>query len=254
MTSWNIALALVLSLFSISALAEPTNITVRVLGKDSKFIGTSMGGMRITIRDADTGTLLAEGLTSGDTGDTKHLMQQDRKRGTPLWTKGAGEYTATIDLQEPRLLEVTAYGPLAQRQSSAKVSSSQWVIPGKHITEGDAWLLELPGFVVDVLAPAAHVKLKGAPQSVNIQAYVAMMCGCPVTPNGIWNADKYEVKALLKRNGEKVGEMPFKYAGAPSMFSATWAVDQLGTYEAMVYAYDPATGNTGLDSVTFVVE
>ena len=37
------------------ASAEPTEIIVRVLAKDSKFVGTSMGGMRIILRDAHTG-------------------------------------------------------------------------------------------------------------------------------------------------------------------------------------------------------
>jgi hypothetical protein len=42
-------------------LAEPTVITIRVISKDAKFIGTSMGGMRITLRDAHTGAVLATG-------------------------------------------------------------------------------------------------------------------------------------------------------------------------------------------------
>jgi len=36
------------------ASAEQTEIIVRVLAKDSKFVGTSMGGMRIILRDAHT--------------------------------------------------------------------------------------------------------------------------------------------------------------------------------------------------------
>jgi hypothetical protein len=48
--------------------ARPTEIVVRVISKDSKFIGTSMGGMRITLRDAHTGELLATGIIVGGTG------------------------------------------------------------------------------------------------------------------------------------------------------------------------------------------
>lgn len=44
-----------------TAAAEPTEIVVRVIGKDSMFIGTNMGGMRIALRDAHTGELLANG-------------------------------------------------------------------------------------------------------------------------------------------------------------------------------------------------
>ena len=52
---------------------------------------------------------------------------------------------------------------------------TQWVVPGKHITGGDAWMLELPGFVVDVIAPPAPATLKGVPQDVIITANVVMM-------------------------------------------------------------------------------
>jgi hypothetical protein len=38
---------------SLSAHAVPTEITVRVLAKDAKFIGSSMGGVRVTITDAE---------------------------------------------------------------------------------------------------------------------------------------------------------------------------------------------------------
>jgi len=36
---------------------------VRVLGKDSKFVGSSMGGARVILRDAETGEMLAQGVT-----------------------------------------------------------------------------------------------------------------------------------------------------------------------------------------------
>lgn len=241
------------AIFATPAQAEPTQVTVRVIAKDAKFIGSSMGGMRIVIRDADSGAILADGVTSGSTGDTKKLMTDDRKRGVAISTDDAARYTATLDLNEPRLLEVSAFGPLAQRQSAARVSVTQWVVPGKHITAGDGLLLELPGFVVDVLDPPAHVKLKGAPQAVNIVANVMMMCGCPTSAGGMWDSNKYEVRALLKKDGKSAGELPLTYAGKESQFSATWNVTEPGTYQATVYAYDPANGNTGVDNVTFVV-
>ena len=63
------ALAALSSFLTLSAAqAEPTEIVVRVLGNDSKFVGTSMGGMRVTLRDAQTGEILATGLTQGATG------------------------------------------------------------------------------------------------------------------------------------------------------------------------------------------
>ncbi len=155
--------------------AEPTRITVRVLSKGAKFVGTSMGGARVTIHDATTGELLAEGTTSGRTGDTSRIMVEERKPGMELSSEGSASFEATLDLARPRLLRVTAYGPLAQLQAANTVSSTQWVIPGKHITGGDGWLLELPGFAVDVLGPPAHSRLSGLPQSVVLRANLTMM-------------------------------------------------------------------------------
>ena len=248
-------LAVAAGAFGVSApcSAEPTDITVRVISRDAKFIGSSMGGVRITIRDADTGEILAQGVTEGGTGNTDRIMKRDRKRGDTLSTKDAAKYAVRLDLQEPRRIRVTAFGPLAQRQSASRVSAVQWVVPGKHLTGGDGWLLEMPGFVVDVLAPPTHVKLKGIPRTVQLKANVTMMCGCPIEPRGLWDANRYEVKALIKRNGQAAGTVPLAYAGATSQFAGTLKVDKPGTYEAVVYAYDGSNGNTGLDKVTFIV-
>jgi hypothetical protein len=238
---------------SLPSSAEPTDITVRVISRGAKFIGSSMGGVRITIRDADTGELLAQGMTKGGTGNTGRIMKLAHKRGGVLSTKDAAKYSATLDLNAPRRIEVTAFGPLAQRQSANRVSAVQWVVPGKHLTGGDGWLLEMPGFVVDVLAPPTHVRLTGVPRTIQLKANVTMMCGCPITPGGLWDANRYEVKALIKRNGQAVGTVPLAYAGAASQFAGPLTVDKPGTYEAVVYAYDASNGNTGLDRVTFVV-
>lgn len=235
------------------AAAEPTDVTVRVISRGAKFIGSSMGGVWVTLRDADTGQLLAQGTTRGGTGDTDRIMAPDPERNAQLSTAGAAKFSTTLDLDEPRRIEVAAFGPLAQRQAANRVSAVQWVVPGKDLTGGDGWLLEMPGFVVDVLAPPTHVELAGVPKSVPLAANVTMMCGCPVTPGGLWDADRYEVRARLTRNGAPAGETVLGYAGTASQFAATLEIDAPGVYEAMVYAHDPKTGNTGLDRVTFIV-
>lgn len=245
---------LVLMLVADSSLAMPTHLTVRVKSKDAKFVGTGVGGVLITVKDALTGEVLATGRTAGDTGDTDRIMKTPITRGASLADTKTAHFTTTLELTEPRLIEVTAYGPLANLQAANRVSATQWMVPGKHISTGDAWLMELPGFVVDVLAPPAHLKLKGTPQSVQLAANVMMMCGCPITPGGVWDANTYEVKALLKKDGVMIGDLVLKYAGTASQFAGSWTVQEVGTYEAVVYAYDPANGNTGVDGVTFVVE
>ncbi|MFN2202491.1 MAG: hypothetical protein ACK2UO_14915, partial [Caldilineaceae bacterium] len=171
------------------ASAEPTEITVRVLGKDSKFVGSSMGGARVILRDSHTGEILAQGITEGSTGDTKRIMGPQENSRAIRSSDGAAKFVANIDIDEPRLIEAEAYGPLAQPQAAHKVTSTQWVVPGKHVSGGDGWVLELPGYVVDVLDPPAHVKLPPETSKVDLRANVALMCGCPITPDGLWDAN-----------------------------------------------------------------
>lgn len=251
----------VLALFALSlavsgtvAQAEPTEITVRVISKDAKFIGSSMGGMRVTLRDAQTGEILASGVTHGGTGDTKRTMHEAGGRRAGLADDSAAKFVARLDLDEPRLIEAEAYGPLAQPQAAHRVAASQWVVPGRSLSGGDGWVLELPGFVVDVLAPPAHAKLPAGTARVDLHANVMMMCGCPIEPNGLWDAGKYEVTAVVRRDGAALGRFPLAYAGATSQFAASLPIDRPGLYDVLVYAHDPANGNTGLDRTTFMVD
>ena len=112
------------------SLADTTSLEVRVLSKGAKFIGSSMGGAQITIRDSDTGELLAEGRTRGGTGDTAKIMQNSAPHHSPVATEDAAVFAAELDLDRATRIEVTAYGPLAQRQAAQRVSLTQWVIPG----------------------------------------------------------------------------------------------------------------------------
>jgi hypothetical protein len=236
------------------AFAEPTRIDVRVLSKAGKFVGTSMGGAEIEIRDAESGDVLARGRTAGSTGDTAKIMKAPARHHDPVSTADAAVFRAEIDLDEPRRVEVVARGPLAQPQAIQIARATQWVVPGKHLTGGDGFRLELPGFVVDVLDPPAHRKLAGTPQTVELRANVVLMCGCPIEPGGLWDANGYEVRALVRRNGEPIPGAALAYAGATSQFAGTLELAEPGAYEITVYAYDPATGNTGLDRTSVVVE
>jgi hypothetical protein len=128
------------------------------------------------------------------------------------------------------------------------------VVPGRHVVGGDGWRLELPGFVVDVLEPPAHVRLPATTEKLALRANVVLMCGCPIEPKGLWDADRYEVRARVKRNGQDAGEVLLRFAGKTSQFEADLPVAGAGSYEVVVYAHDPANGNTGLDRTTFIVD
>jgi hypothetical protein len=81
-----------------------------------------------------------------------------------------------------------------------------------------------------------------------------MMCGCPVEPGGLWDASRFEVRAVVSRDGAKLREFAMRCSGQTSQFAGELADLEPGAYEVVVYAHDPADGNTGLDRTTFVVE
>jgi hypothetical protein len=234
--------------------AVPTTITVRVISKGAKFVGSSMGGAQITIRNNLTKELLASGTTQGATGNTEKIMKTDAKRNSTFSDATSAKFTATIDITEPTWIEVTAFGPQAQLQSANRVSSTQWIIPGRHIDGGDAWLLELPGFVVDILSPPTHLKLADVLEPVLVKANITMMCGCPIVPGGLWDGSGYEIKAIVTKDGKPLETVPLSYADTPSQYEALISVGGPGLYKVTVYAYDASNGNTGIDSVTYIIK
>ncbi|MFO8028034.1 MAG: hypothetical protein R6U56_10250 [Opitutales bacterium] len=234
--------------------ARPTPVSVSVLSNDGKFVGSSLGGMQVTIRDTLSNEILATGKTRGSTGDTELIMKETRERDKVLRTEGSARFDASLDLDRPTRVRIEASGPLAQLQSSATVSETRILIPGKDYSQGNGILIHLPGMVVDVLSPPAHLKT-AAGTSLEIVANVTKMCGCPVGETTPWPVERYEVEALLyEAGGELIRTIPLKYAGEHSRFVAKVTAEELGAYEVIVTAFDPKTKDSGADSTTFILE
>ena len=197
---------------------------------------------------------MAKGVTAGTTGDTNRIMRKEQRRHSPVSTPDAAVFRTELDVDGPTRIEIVAEGPLAYPRSMSRVSVTQWLVPGKHVTGGDGVVLELPGFVVAVLEPLPDQKLVGVPQKVRLTVHVAMMCGCPIEPGGIWDAEKLEVVAMLTRDGAPAERVPLRYAGSTSRFEASVELDAAAEWDVTVYAYDPANGNTGVDRTKIVVE
>lgn len=89
MTRWSLPVSLLLvGLFVAPVSAQeavPTRVVVRALSNDAKIIQDPVGGARITIRDAETGEVLAQGLQTGDSGSTDKIMRQPRERGATIY-------------------------------------------------------------------------------------------------------------------------------------------------------------------------
>ncbi len=233
--------------------AEVTNITVRVVARNAQYVGDLVDGAFVTITDAASGEMMAQGVTSGAAGNPKRTMGTPRKRGESMAAEGDAKFTATLDIDEPRFLQVTAYGPVSNRFSANKASATQWIVPGKHLTGGDGWVLELPGLLVSPNLAASTIPLSKAVSGIVIDAEVMLMCGCPIKPGFFWDPEDYEVVAIVRRGDVEVGRFPLSYAGTVSEFETQITADLPGVYDISVYAYDSASGNTGVGQVELTV-
>ena len=74
-----------------------------------------------------------------------------------------------------------------------------------------------------------------------------------MTPGGLWDSSQYEIKALVKYNGKIIKDIKLSYSGSPSVFQGEADVSQGGSYEVIVYAFDPLSGNTGVDKAVVQV-
>lgn len=237
-----------------TALATPlraqdssTRILVRVTAHDAKIIGSNVGGARVTVRNAETGEVLAQGEQQGSTGDTRRIMIEPRERGGMVYdTEGAAGFLAELNIDRPTMVEITAEGPLGIPHAVQRASTTMLAVPG-HDVLGDGVILELLGFTVVLESPADGEALV-AGEEFEIRATVTMLCGCPTSPGGLWDADDIDVVARLVRDGSLVAEVPLAFAGATSTFSATTSVAEAGSIEILVVASDPGKGNFGLAS------
>ncbi len=214
-------LAAVIGLTASSAMAQDavtTRVMVRVTARDAKIIGSGVGGAKVTIVNAATGAVLAEGVQKGGTGRTDLIMSTPRERGMTLYdTEGAAGFLAELQLSAPTVVNVSAVGPLEYPQAMRSASKQILLVPGQDMV-GEGVTLELHGFIVEILTPEP---LDPVGEELEVKARVRMMCGCTITPEGMWDADVKSFLARLKANGRVIATAELEYAGDPSVFEGT---------------------------------
>ncbi|HUP47614.1 MAG TPA: hypothetical protein VNA04_02375 [Thermoanaerobaculia bacterium] len=218
----------------------PTEVTVRVIARDAKAIYEAVGGAWVTITDLRTGEVLAAGAHNGkSSGSTQKIMIEPRKRGEIVFdTPGAASFTATIPLREPAVVEIAAEGPVGHPQARRSASKTLLLLPGEHLT-GDGVVLEIHGLIVTVDPP------KGDGATVAVEAGVMMACGCPIEPDGLWNANEFKVTArLLDAGGEALISGPLQWEGG--RWRATFPRPQAAPAAVEVVAGHTPTANFGL--------
>jgi hypothetical protein len=222
-----------------------TKVMIRAVARDAKVIGTHVGGARITVKDAATGEILAQGMQQGGTGDTDLIMKKPRTRGMALYnTPDTSGYLAVLHIDKPTVVEISAEAPLGNAQATQRSSKTMLLVPGEDVM-GDGVLLEIHGFIVTALAPLADAKVKaGSP--FELRATVTMACGCPTEPDGLWDANRIHVVARLVRDGKVQSEIPMTYAGVQNTFHVDVPVTASGPMELQVLAMDPVSANFGM--------
>lgn len=220
-----------------------TRIVTHVVTHDAKLIGTAVGGVRVTIREVATGRVLAEGRHEGSTGDTKRIMQEPRARGEALFTAPDGaRFETSILLRAPTMIEIEAEGPLGYPDQMVRTTKRLTVVPGRDVL-GDGIVLELHGYVIDLLAPDTTATLAPAP-SLAVRARVRMLCSCPTQTGGMWEVR--EVLVRLLRDGAVVGEAPLAYAGEASIYAGQLPLPAAGSYVLEVVAATPERASFGV--------
>lgn len=234
----------------------PTTLTVRAKAKDAKFIGSSIGGAFIKVTDALTGEVLAKGYTKGSTGNTTTIMSQAHNRYDQLADINTASFQTQIPLSEPTLITIEATAPARHRGAAIKASTQIWLIPGRNIL-GDGIIIEIPGFVVDILKPNTHQFISKDSLDMGlltIKASMVMMCGCTISDGGTWNAREMEVTAIIKMDGAPFRSLPMANGNIPNIFEGSFLVEEAGQYQITVYGFDPRTYNAGVDVVNIIIK
>jgi len=222
---------------------EPTLLHVRVGAHDAKIIGSGVGGARVTVLDAETGLVLADGVQEGGTGDTGAIMGARERGATVYDTPGAAAFEANLGLTEPTVVTVEAAGPLGTPHATRTARTTLLVVPGRDLV-GEGVVLTLYGFTVELEQPTGEVAV--APGSILVRADVSMLCGCPIEPGGLWDADRVDVVAQLVRGSVVVAEGPLHYGGRPNLFEGSVRAEEPGSYRLRVAAVDEGRANTGM--------
>ena len=250
--SWLLALAASFTLWAVPARAQAdgTEVVVRVISQDAKWVGDLTGGAEVRLVDVATGKLLAEGKVTGSTGDTPAIMAAQGR--APLRaTEGSAAFRTTLAITQPTLVRVEVKGPLGVPETMQRATSERWLIPGTSMAGTDGWVVELPGLAIR-LVDAPPVLKRGTAQAM--KAHVQLMCGCPITPGGMWAAEDYVVTATVRWAAGPEEKVPMPFAEAPGRFALNWTPMAKGPAELTISAINRRTGNAGVLRQALVVE
>jgi hypothetical protein len=233
-----------------------TTVLVRVVAHGAMVLGRDVGGARVTITDIGTGRILATGLQQGDSGDQNQIMRTPHVIGEPIYSsRPSAAFTATLDIQQPTVVEVSAEGPLAYPAALQKASKTLLLIPGQNLTH-DGIVLHLYGYLVEINQPKPREALT-ARDDVRLRASVRTLSGSVVRPHGDWDSRKLRIYGEVLIGDRIVERLQMFYDEASRTFEAPFFVplpsDAPDGITLRVVAADPAGGNFGVGQATFAI-
>ena len=228
-----------------------TDFTVTVLAKDGKFIGDTMGGVRVIVRDKLTGDIMVDGHTYGTTGDTETIMADSIPRNATLSNGDSASFQFSLAILEPTKVTITAIAPLSQMQNAVTVSEDVTLIPGKDYTSGDGIRIEMPGIAVKVQSPLPNETMTFDPDiPLTIAANVMKLCGCKIAKDSPWEPENYDVEAYIYKGTQFITALPLQYAGSAGQYMTRVKIPLAGNYKVTVTAFDKNTKEGGMDTTT----
>jgi hypothetical protein len=232
----------------------PTSLVVRVVGSQGMPLSDSVGGAAITIRDVETGAVLASGKQTGPSGDLRAIMQTPRLPTEQVYSsKDSAAFTVDLVLSKPTLVEVIGEGPLNFPAAKRRASKTVLLYPGKSMT-GDGVVLQLYGLIVQIEAPKPDRPL-GIGDAVAVRATVRMMCDCIVEPYGNWDSRKMSLYGEVRIDGTAIGRVDLYHQGPKGVFQGDYTIPKWlkgkGRLTLRVVASDAEGINVGYDEIAY---
>ncbi len=234
----------------------PTTVLVRVVAHGSLVLGREVGGARVTITDVATGRILATGVQQGEAGDQNQIMRTPRLMEEPRYSsRPSASFSATLELDRPTLVEISAEGPLAYPAAAQRASKTVLLIPGHDLTN-DGIVLHLYGYIVQIESPTPGEPLI-AKEDVTLRASIRTLSGAPVRPHGDWDSRKMHIYGEVLIGDRVVERLQLFHVGLKSSFEAPFFVplptDAPDGVTLRVIAADPASGNFGMGQAKYPV-
>jgi len=161
-------------------------------------------------------------------------------------TSGAAGYRASLDIDAPTRVRIQVTGPLAEGNSIHTLTATTWLLPGRNMVDPGI-VLHMPGLLVRL------VSVDRESNQLDIEADVSMLCGCPITEGGLWDAAEFEVMGELYRKGKRIAQAPLVFTGKTNRFRGQLEASEPGEFELVVHAFQDRRDNSGVDRQSIVV-